>query len=146
MYQLTSFTLARPCDAAPVDQPLDSPYFEIVYYAGDLGLVGYKCSSADKTSCDTSGATLFLDAKPLGDDAYREQQALTTGNLIEGCAVDYYGTDIQKSSAGVTISYLQTRGSTTGQACGGDAIPDATLTQFRDFDCSSVAVREGTRL
>jgi hypothetical protein len=70
----------------------------------------------------------------------------TTGNLIDGCGVDYYGTDIQKSSAGVTISYLQTHGSTTGQACGGDTIPDTTLTKFRDFDCWSIAVREGSRL
>ena len=37
-------------------------------------------------------------------------------------------------------------GSTTGQACGGDTIPDATLTKFRDFECWSIGVREGTRL
>lgn len=139
----TQVKIRGACEGAGEAQPIDPAFFVIVDQPLVNGLFVdvYRCASADRSSCDENGFPLAFLAERVGSEWIAEQLQRSADPSGMGCFVQWTGTRIVKTGAGVQLRSESRAGTRPPAEC---AAAEPAISSGRNLPCAVVDVREAT--
>ena len=141
VYKVSAQTKIRnACEGAGETEAIDPPFFLIVDdpLLNGLHLNVYRCTSADRASCDEMGFPLVFLAQRAGSEFIAEQLQRSGGGA-DPCFVQWTGTRIIKTAAGVQ---LRTENRSADRPAAECAARDPAISSGRGYPCTVVDVRD----
>ena len=142
VYQVTAQSKQTGgCDAPVAATTLDPPYFIVVDedFVNGTFLEAYKCTGADKSTCDTETFPLVFLAESIGGGKY-----LAESMSRQGCSATWNGDYIEKTPDGVNLRSETRSGTLTGSDCTDDLLKVSA--KGRTLECRSLELTVGKRL